>query len=392
MMQLRKLQLQHAADAAAMGASIELARGKADWVSAGKADATLNGFTDGVNGVTITIQNPPTNGTYAGNAAAMQATVTQHVHTAFLVFLGINTASPGAMAVAVSSSSPGCIYVMNSSTTSYPLSIQSTSGISSACDVYLDSSSKSIQVASGNSLTVTNSKAIRVQGPASGASISGTVSPTPTYNSANENDPLSSVSSPSYSSCTYYNTVVGNWLLGWLLPTYATLNPGTYCGGLTTYYAHITLNPGLYIFTGGADLTNSTFSGSNVTFYNTQGGGWGYTNFIMQNVTFSVSAPTDTSSGGVTGIVFFGDRNWIGHGSQGVQITNSTFTGDGIWYVLNTGISLNASSMSASDYLGLVTDSIALSQSTITVPNPDYSSLSGGSPYAGGNGGCGLAQ
>lgn len=391
MMQLRKLQLQHAADAAAIGAAVEKARGNAGWVAAGQADAALNGFTNGVNGVTVSIQSPPTSGSYAGNATAIQATVTQNVHTAFLVFLGMNTASPGAMAVAKSSSPPSCLYVMNTSTTSYPLSLQSnSSSLSLACGIYLDSTSKSIQVTNGSSISVTNSNSILVQGTAGGASLAGSVSPSPTYNSANQNDPLSSLTSPAFSSCTHNNMVVGSWLTGWLFPTYQTLNPGTYCGGLTTYYSHITLNPGLYIFTGGADLTNSTFSGTGVTFYATQGGGWGYSNFIMQNVTFSVSAPTSTSGGGVTGIVFFGDRGWTGHGSQGVQITGSTISGDGIWYVLNTGMSLNTSSITGTNYTGIVTDNLALSQSSVTAPIPNYTSLSGGSPYAGG--GSGLAQ
>ena len=58
MLELRRLQLQHAADAAALGAIYERARGLSDWVAAGKADAAMNGFTDGVNGVTSAVPTP----------------------------------------------------------------------------------------------------------------------------------------------------------------------------------------------------------------------------------------------------------------------------------------------------------------------------------------------
>jgi len=55
----RRVQLQNAADATALGALCELQRSKADWAAAGKADAAMNGFRDGWHGVTINIENPP---------------------------------------------------------------------------------------------------------------------------------------------------------------------------------------------------------------------------------------------------------------------------------------------------------------------------------------------
>jgi len=47
MVELRKLQIQHAADAAALSALAERSRGSSGWVAAGKTDAALTGFTDG---------------------------------------------------------------------------------------------------------------------------------------------------------------------------------------------------------------------------------------------------------------------------------------------------------------------------------------------------------
>jgi hypothetical protein len=56
-LQLRQTRAQTAADAAALGAAYEMLRGSPQsvWVSAGKADAGLNGFTDGVDGVVLRI-------------------------------------------------------------------------------------------------------------------------------------------------------------------------------------------------------------------------------------------------------------------------------------------------------------------------------------------------
>ena len=85
----------------------------------------------------------------------------------------------------------------------------------------------------------------------------------------------------------------------------------------------------------------------------------------------------------MTGIVFFGDRNWSNQGNQGVQILSSYVTTNGIWYILNTGIYNFVSTLRGTTYLGLVVDNIKGSSATFTVPSPDYSSLSGGSPFTG---------
>src|ERR1700733_12440886 len=78
-MQFQKRRLQIAADAAALGAAYERALGKSTWAAAGKSDAALNGFTDGSNNVTITVQSPPTSGSFSGDSSAIQVTVSQKV-------------------------------------------------------------------------------------------------------------------------------------------------------------------------------------------------------------------------------------------------------------------------------------------------------------------------
>lgn len=374
MLQLRKLQLQHAADAAALGATYEKARGFSDWVAAGQADASLNGFTDGVNGVTISIVSPPTSGSYSGNTSAIQATATQSYPTAFMKFLpGSGTTTPGALAVAIPSAYSDCLYIMGSGSGYYPLLIQSSTGVSSACSVYIDGTSKSIENDLGSTLSITGAGKINVHGASGGALLSGTTTPSPIFNSSNQNDPLSAVSAPVFSSCTYTSKSVTSATV--------TLSPGTYCNGITLNHATITFQPGLYIITGAMSWTNgSVINGTGVTIYSTQGGGYGFGYFSITSSTVTLSAPT---SGSLTGIVMFGDRAASAPGVQGVQISSSYVTTNGIWYVLNTGIYLATSTLRGTSYLGIVTDNLKLSGATVTVPSPDYSTLIGGSPYQG---------
>ena len=384
--QLRKLQLQHAADAAALGASVEKARGQSDWVTAGKADAGLNGFTDGSNGVSISIVSPPTSGSYSGDTSAIQAVVTQNVHTAFLGMFGAHgTATPGARSVAKSSANPDCVYILGAGSLLHPLMIQNFSGFYSACNIYIDSTTNTLENDLGSTLSVTGGNSIKIQGSSSTALLWGTTSPSPTFDSTNENDPLAYETAPTFSSCTYSNTYV--------LLTTTTLNPGTYCN-LTITSSTVTFNPGLYILVGGSTWQGgSTINGTGVTFYLTKGtGGWNYySNFNIFSSTVTLSAPTSTASGGITGVVFFADRNWVDSGGQNLFVESSYVTTDGIWYAPNVGIWNFASTIKGTNYLGIITDNMYLSAATITVPSPNYSSLSGGSPYAS-SGGAGIVE
>ena len=62
-----KRTMQEAADAAAFAGSVVIYQNglTADAISAAVADATKNGFTDGVNNTTVTVNAPPTSGQYA---------------------------------------------------------------------------------------------------------------------------------------------------------------------------------------------------------------------------------------------------------------------------------------------------------------------------------------
>src|SRR5579871_1433645 len=112
-MQHQKNMMQTAADSAAMAGSEELAYG--DQVTAGKADAASNGYTDGAGSVTVAINNPPSTGPNAANSAYVEATVSKPEPTYFLSVIGINTMTVSVRAVAYEGNGPNCIYVMNPS-------------------------------------------------------------------------------------------------------------------------------------------------------------------------------------------------------------------------------------------------------------------------------------
>ncbi|MGH7839046.1 MAG: pilus assembly protein TadG-related protein, partial [Candidatus Binataceae bacterium] len=68
--------MQTAADAAAVAASRALSKG-ASLATAADAVATLDGFTNGSSGVTVTVNNPPLSGSYAGNSSYVETIVQQ---------------------------------------------------------------------------------------------------------------------------------------------------------------------------------------------------------------------------------------------------------------------------------------------------------------------------
>src|SRR6478609_2224731 len=118
-MQWNKRRLQMAADAAAMGSLRELEKSHTGDViiNAGRYDASLNGFSNGVNNTTVTISNPPTSGSFIVNTNAVQARIQRTFPTLFMRIFGQNTVNIAATATAhtstVTGSIGGCIFALN---------------------------------------------------------------------------------------------------------------------------------------------------------------------------------------------------------------------------------------------------------------------------------------
>lgn len=112
-----KRQVQTAADAAAMAAALERARGAtvSEIEERARVIAQQNGFTHGTNGVDVKIISPPNSGTFAGNPAYIEAVVLSPSDALFSAVINPNTTGISARAVATTRIKPSCLYTLDPS-------------------------------------------------------------------------------------------------------------------------------------------------------------------------------------------------------------------------------------------------------------------------------------
>ncbi len=187
-------QMQTAADAAAIAGAREIFSGNDGEVNTAAAtDATTNGFTNGVNGVTVTINNPPTNSSYSninGNAQDVEVIINKAQPTFFMRAMGISTVNVAARAVAGPENSPYCVYLL-SPNASPSLNLLSFGTIQASCGLVVDSTSNS---AIQDFLVFINDTSTGVVGGISGFSFLFT--PTPVTGIAPIGDPLAALTQP----------------------------------------------------------------------------------------------------------------------------------------------------------------------------------------------------
>lgn len=368
-MQHQRNMMQTAADSAAMAGAQELSYG--DVAAAGKADAATNGYTDGVNNVTVAINNPPSTGPNAANAAYVEAIVSKPEPTYFLRVLGVSAMTVSTRAVAYQGNGPNCIYVLNP-TASDAFSANGNANVNSSCGLLVDSSSSSGMSANGS---------VSVKAPTIGvvggytATGGGSFTPTPTTGIIGASDPLESVAAPTVGSCAHTNFKLTGTTGSPSAPY--ELYAGTYCGGISVNgNAWLKFNSGTYILAGGgmSISSNTVISGTGVTFYNTTGTG-GYGSIILSaNSTVNLSAPT---SGPLAAILFFQDRSIPETAAASTISGNSTSTFDGAIYFPTTALTFNGNS-SVGGYSIVVANRLTVSGNARL--GDDYSSLPNGSP------------
>jgi Flp pilus assembly protein TadG len=110
-----KRNLQIAADAAALAGANEINIDPTQILTAAKAASAQNGFTDGVNSVTVTPSNGPADGPHAGDASYVEAIVTQTQPTFFMRLFNFSSMPVSARAVAFNGASNGfgCLTALN---------------------------------------------------------------------------------------------------------------------------------------------------------------------------------------------------------------------------------------------------------------------------------------
>jgi Flp pilus assembly protein TadG len=291
----QKQLMQHAADAGASGSALAIISGS-NYLNAGRNDAAANGYTNGSDNVSVTVNYPPqtTGDPYYNNTSYVEVIVAQPRPTFFMRVAGYNSVNVRARAVASAArNATGCIYALDPTDASSFL-VDGNVTINSTCGIYVNSDSVTGIRKNGGSGSVT-STAIAVVGDYSGTGFS----PIPTPGIAPFSDPLAGVSAPTVASgCA---TPVGN-----------VYSPGTYCNGITIHgNGSYTFLPGQYTIKGGWTVMGGpTLTGTGVTFYFTKDASGNYSGVnIDGNATQSFSAPTDTSAGGIPGILFFQDRS-----------------------------------------------------------------------------------
>jgi Putative Flp pilus-assembly TadE/G-like len=381
--QLRYAQahLQAAADAAAMAGALEYSYCSNVDCSAMQAAAQTalaeNGLpgstlqaqcpTTTGSGLTLTVNNGPcalgTNDPNYHNPHYVEVVVSEAQPTYLARLLGINSTRITARAEATSGNSPFCVQILDPGGITFTDNGSAT--LTASCGIIVDSSSSQAFIANGN--TTINSTAIDIHG---GELINGhpTLNPTPVTGVPELPDTLSWLNqyAPSAGSCTYSNEVVQS-------STPLTLNPGTYCGGLTINgNSNVTFSPGVYVMTGNMIINGGdTVSGNGVTFYFSSGSltmnGSSQANLI---------APT---TGTYAGILYFQNQSdsseMILNGS-----TSSAF--QGALYLPDANLTINGSGNTAA-YTILDAYSLTMNGGVNFTIGNDYSSLPGGSPAKG---------
>jgi len=366
--QWMKRRMQSAADAAAIAAVRELQVQSGKQVSAGQYDSSLNGFTNGTNNVTVTINVPPASGTYAGNNSSAEVIISQPLPTYFMGILGFSKITVAARAVGTLGPGSACIYALDPAV-SKALVASGSANINAQCGIIVDSSSNDALDTSGSACV--SGSSIEVVGDYSNSSSCGP-SPTPQTGIQSQPDPLANVAAPTVGACNF---------TGWHNAG-TVLNPGVYCGGINlSGGATATFNSGTYILLGGGlNISGgSNGTGTGVTFYNTGNSTYAYRPIVVSGTsTTSFSAPT---SGSLAGMLFFQDRSFS-NTSQNTVSGGSTTIFQGALYFPSTPLVYSGGSVAAhAAYTIIVANTINFSGGSYL--NNDYSTLSGGSPIKG---------
>ena len=355
---------QTAADAAALAGASNYVYSSG--VTAGaKAASAANGFTDGANNVTVTVNSPPSAlSVHSGTAGYVEVLVKSVQPTYFMRIFGINTANVTARAVAASlgeGTNGGCLYTLG--TSGNDITMNGTPNIIQApgCGIVDNGGLRT----NGSGVTI-NAGSIGVSGSFTHNG-GGSFTPTPVTGIPPSPDPLSYLTPPS-SACSGSASVTINGT-----SKVQTVPAGNYCGGIVVNGTSnqvtlnqgafgnitvngsgntVTFNPGTYVVTGSGGLSdngsNSVLSGNGVTFYLTTGS----VNF-NGSTGGTLTAPT---TGSYAGMLFWEPpTNTSGFTLNG----KSTFKTDGIMYAPKATITLNGNN-SFSAYMILVVQSITM--------------------------------
>ncbi|MDH2386673.1 pilus assembly protein TadG-related protein [Bradyrhizobium sp. CER78] len=301
---------------AADSAAVSAATAGTNFATEANAVTTFYGYANGIGNVTVTVNQPPSTGSFASSPQAVEVIISQPQARLMSALFGSGAVQVTARAVALGNVGTGCVLALDP-TANPSVTVKGNTQLNLInCNLYDNSNGSSALNVSG---TATISAAM--VGVVGG--VSGTSSITATNGIRTGiraiGDPYANVTPTMPTWCDYSNkfNVKGT----------TTLSPGSYCGDISVAAgATLTFNPGIYYFNG-ANLSvagNATISGTGVTLVFTgSSGNWG-TATIGSNANVSLTAPT---SGTTAGIAIYGDRrmpvgssfNLTGGGTQNLQ-------------------------------------------------------------------------
>jgi hypothetical protein len=375
-MYFHKRAMQTAADAGAYGGALELLRGGTATTAAAKTDTALNGFTDGTDSVSVTVNSPPTSGSKSGNTSFVEVIISHPQPTWFMRALSYNSITVKARAVAgLGSTGNGCVYALNQDTSNQNngFFVNGTTNSTFSCGVFSNANFRSV----GGACVVTPT--VSYTGTYTNSDTSGSCGPAGIGKGVPIVDPLANkYSIPSHGTCTANNFKVTGG-------TTVTIPAGTYCGGISISgsVTSVIFSSGQFVLVNGGLSINGSVavSGTDVTFFNTytQMNKYGAIS-INGSGTVTLKAPT---SGTYAGLLFYQDPTVTWSASNGSSIAgaaNSVY--DGIIYFPTTDLTYSGNSSTSSTgtdgYTTLIGYNVKIA-GTAQI-NSDYSTLTGGNP------------
>jgi Flp pilus assembly protein TadG len=324
---------QAAADAAALAAAVELAKGNS-YSSAATAVGQANGYASGE----IASASPPGSGPFndstkwAADTGYVEVIITHHQPASFSGIFGIHSTTIQARAVAQGKhqTRPVNILVLNGSNTPAALKVHgSNSVMTTPGAIVVDSTSNSALTATGSGVAVVSQTEIDVVGGVSGSNVyapsQGVQTNVKTGQSA-VSDPLANLPVPSTSGLTVqnggnpYNAPFGTTTIapGIYKGTYSPSGGGKYTPAITVgNNSTVIMSAGVYYLEGGGMRVTGNLDGTaGVMIYNGQTGGTtGTSNAVsvgpiaFNNAVVKLTPMTAAQNSTYKGISIFQDRD-----------------------------------------------------------------------------------